>query len=78
MPDAVIMKHIIHDWDDKGNPIILTNCRKALAGKPNAKLLLVEAVISPGDTPQLGKFIGLEMFALVRTRAYGGRIPQIV
>ena len=35
---------------------------------PNAKLLLVEAVISPGDTPQLGKFIGLEMFAFV-----GGR-----
>jgi hypothetical protein len=66
--DAIIMKHIIHDWDDREARTILANCRKALAGKPNAKILLVEAVISSGNTPQLGKFIDLEMFAFV-----GGR-----
>ncbi|MBZ5507019.1 MAG: methyltransferase [Acidobacteriia bacterium] len=61
--DAIIMKHIIHDWDDAEAVTILRNCRKALAGKPNAKVLLVESVIAPGDAPQLGKFIDLEMMA---------------
>lgn len=59
--DAIIMKHIIHDWDDAEAVTILKNCRKALAGKAGAKLLLVESVIAPGNTPQLGKVIDLEM-----------------
>src|SRR6185312_14089802 len=60
--DAIIMKHIIHDWDDEKAAVILRNCRKALAGKPNAKLLLVESVLPTGNEPHLGKFIDLEMF----------------
>jgi len=66
--DAIIMKHIIHDWDDPEAITILKNCRKALDGKQNAKVILVETVIEPGDTPQLGKFIDLEMLAFT-----GGR-----
>jgi hypothetical protein len=60
--DAIIMKHIIHDWDDEKAGLILKNCRKALAGKPNAKILLVESVLPEGNEPHLGKFIDLEMF----------------
>src|SRR6185437_2946623 len=60
--DAIIMKHIIHDWDDDKAAIILKNCRKALAGKPNARILLVESVLPAGNEPHLGKFIDLEMF----------------
>lgn len=60
--DAIIMKHIIHDWDDDKAVLILKNCRKALAGKPNAKILLVESVLPEGNEPHLGKFIDLEMF----------------
>jgi hypothetical protein len=59
--DAIIMKHIIHDWDDEPAVKILRNCRKALAGKPNAKILLVEAVLTPGDEPHFAKFIDVEM-----------------
>jgi len=59
--DAIIMKSIIHDWDDEPAVKILKNCRKALAGKANAKILLVEAVLMPGNEPHLGKFIDLEM-----------------
>jgi O-methyltransferase/methyltransferase family protein len=62
--DAIIMKHIIHDWGDAEAVTILRNCRKALAGKPKAKVLLVESVITPDNAPQLGKFIDLEMMAL--------------
>jgi len=59
--DAIIMKHIIHDWDDPEATTILKNCRKALTGKPGAKVILVEPVISSGNSPELGKFIDLEM-----------------
>jgi len=59
--DAIIMKHIIHDWDDEPALKILKNCRTALAGKPNAKVLLVEAVISQDNEPHLAKFIDVEM-----------------
>jgi O-methyltransferase/methyltransferase family protein len=40
MADAIILKSIIHDWDDERSCIILRNCRQALL--PNGKLLLVE------------------------------------
>jgi O-methyltransferase domain/Dimerisation domain len=59
--DAIIMKHIIHDWDDDKAQLILRNCRKALAGKPNAKVLVVDPVIAPGNAPEFGKFLDIEM-----------------
>ncbi|HEX7288574.1 MAG TPA: methyltransferase [Candidatus Angelobacter sp.] len=62
--DAIIMKSIIHDWDDEPAVKILKNCRKALAGKTNAKVLLVEAVLTPGNDPHLGKLLDLEMMAM--------------
>jgi len=59
--DAIIMKHIIHDWDDEKAVLILQNCRKALSGKKGATILLVESVIPAGNEPHLGKFIDIEM-----------------
>ena len=41
--DAIIMKSIIHDWDDERSRIILANCRKALS--VGAVLLLVERIM---------------------------------
>lgn len=38
--DAIVLKSIIHDWDDERSRIILGNCRKALP--PKGRLLLVE------------------------------------
>lgn len=60
--DAILMKHIIHDWEDDKAAVILKNCCKALSGKPNAKILLVESVLPEGNEPHPGKFIDLEMF----------------
>ena len=62
--DAIIMKHIIHDWDDDKAVLILKNCRRALAGKPNARILLVESVLPQGNEPHFGKLLDLEMFVL--------------
>jgi SAM-dependent methyltransferase len=41
--DAIIMKSIIHDWNDERSAVILRNCRQALP--PAGKLLLVERVM---------------------------------
>ncbi|HUE82338.1 MAG TPA: methyltransferase [Pyrinomonadaceae bacterium] len=57
--DAYMMASIIHDWDDERSLAILKNCRRAMSD--HAKLLLVEMVIPPGDTPFLGKLLDLEM-----------------
>lgn len=41
--DAIIMKYIIHDWNDERCVQILRNCHRAL--KPGARLLVVDRVM---------------------------------
>ena len=41
--DALILKNVIHDWDDARSAKILANCRRALG--PTGKLLLVERIM---------------------------------
>ena len=43
--DAIVLKHVIHDWDDEQATQILKVCRAALPS--NGKLLLVEGVYPP-------------------------------
>ena len=62
--DAYIMKHIIHGWDDERALVILRNIRTALEGKPQGRLILLESVIQPGNQPDLGKLIDLEMLMM--------------
>ncbi len=57
--DAYLMTSVIHDWDDDHAVTILRNCRKAMP--EIAKLLLIEMVIPPGDTPFFGKLLDLMM-----------------
>lgn len=40
--DAYLLKHVIHDWNDRDAVAILTTCRRAMP--PHASLLLVEGV----------------------------------
>lgn len=60
--DGYVMKHIIHDWDDERAITILKNCGKHL--KPGGKVILIEAVIPPGNVPNQSKWIDIEMFML--------------
>jgi tRNA A58 N-methylase Trm61 len=46
--DAIILKSIIHDWDDARSVAILQNCRKALPS--GGKLLLVERLMPEAPT----------------------------
>jgi hypothetical protein len=57
--DAYVLRHIIHDWDDKDAVTILRNCRDAM--NPGGKVLLVETVIPPLNEPCFGKWLDLMM-----------------
>ena len=60
--DAIIMKHIIHDWDDGSATRLLQSCHRALG--PRGKVLIVDAVVPSGNAPHYGKLLDLEMLAL--------------
>ncbi len=60
--DAYMLKHIIHDWDDERSLAILRNIRKAVDG--SGRLLVLEAVIEPGNEPSFAKLLDLEMLVI--------------
>lgn len=60
--DAYLMRHIIHDWNDEKAGLILRNCASAM--RDEARLLLVESVIPPGNELCWPKFLDLNMLAI--------------
>jgi ubiquinone/menaquinone biosynthesis C-methylase UbiE len=64
--DIHVLKQIIHDWSDKECTTILRNCHQAL--KPDGKLLLVEMVIPPDNSPSMAQAIDLNMLVLLTGR----------
>lgn len=60
--DAILMRHIIHDWNDEQSLTILRNVHAALL--PGGKVLLVESVIPPGNSPFFTKFLDLTMMLI--------------
>jgi hypothetical protein len=57
--DAYVLSHIIHDWNDEQGVTILRNCRKVMPRE--GRLLIVESVLPPGDTPHPGKVLDMVM-----------------
>ncbi len=57
--DAYLLSHVIHDWGDERARAILRNCRRVM--RSQSKLLLVEAVIPPGNGPFFGKLLDMQM-----------------
>jgi hypothetical protein len=60
--DAYFLRHIIHDWDDEKSKVILRNIHQAMP--ENAKLMVVEHVLPPGNEPSFGKLLDLNMLLL--------------
>ena len=56
---AYFMKHILHDWGDAECSEILGACRKAMSGE--ARLLICERIVPPGNEPSSAKLIDLHM-----------------
>ena len=62
-----MLKHILHDWGDAACRTILGHIRRAMA--PAGRVLIVEPVIPPGNTPFPGKLLDLNMLVMTE----GGR-----
>jgi len=62
--DAHVLATILHDWDDESAQQILRTIR-ASAGE---RLVLVEAIIEPGNEPDGSKWLDLLMLALFAGR----------
>ena len=45
--DLYVIKHVLHDWSDERATAILQTIRRAIP--PTGRLLVVEAVVRPGD-----------------------------
>ena len=57
--DALLLKWILHDWDDETNIAILKNCRRAIHA--DGWLLVFEAVLAPPNEGASAKFSDLNM-----------------
>lgn len=64
--DLYLLKDILHDWTDQQAHTILANCRRAMHGE--ARLLVIERLIAPGNEPDAAKRVDITMLALT-----GGR-----
>jgi len=50
--DAILMKHILHDWSDDGSIEILSNCKQAL--NDGGKIFVAECLLpGPGESTEL-------------------------
>lgn len=57
--DAYLLKNILHGCKDEQAVTLLRKCREAMT--PDGKLLVVESIIPPGNQPDFGKLLDLEM-----------------
>lgn len=57
--DAYLLSHIIHDWSEEQCLPILGHCRRAM--NPASRLLIIEMVLPPGNTPHPGKLLDMMM-----------------
>ena len=62
--DAYYMQHIIHDWNDERCLKILANCRQALEGRANGRLLIADSVVPENSDPHPSKWLDLEMLLM--------------
>ncbi|GMU76836.1 MAG: hydroxyneurosporene-O-methyltransferase [Gammaproteobacteria bacterium] len=64
--DLYVLKRILHGWDDDHALALLQGCREAL--RDGARILVIDAVMKPGNAPDPNKFMDVNMMALT-----GGR-----
>jgi len=60
--DACVLSNILHDWPDEKCITIMKNCRDML--NREGKLIVLEAVIPPGNSFSISKLLDLEVFLM--------------
>ena len=64
--DVYLLATILHDWDDEGATRILQTIRATAA--PDTRLIVLDAVVPPGNEPFGAKWLDLLMLALFAGR----------
>lgn len=64
--DVYVLGTILHDWDDEHAAAILRTVRTA--APPHARILIIDAVIPPGNEPFGAKWLDLLMLVLFHGR----------
>jgi hypothetical protein len=64
--DLYVLKSVLHNWDDAAAVRILRRCREAMAA--DARLLVIERVVPPGNAPAEAKLFDINMLVVI-----GGR-----
>lgn len=64
--DTYLLKRIIHDWDDDKAVALLKNCRRAMGRE--SRLLIVDAVMRPGNAPDPNKATDVSLMVLTEGR----------
>ena len=62
--DVYVLSTILHDWDDDAAARILRTIRAT--SRPDSRLLIIDAVVPPGNEPGGGKWLDLLMLALAQ------------
>ncbi len=60
--DLYLLRQVIHDWDDARSIAILRHCAQAM--EPDGKVLVIEALVPPGNDPSPVKFLDLQMLVM--------------
>jgi hypothetical protein len=64
--DLYILKRVMHDWSDEVCAAILRRCRDAVA--KDGRIVVIDAVVPPGNTPHPSKTLDLLMMVLLDGR----------
>ena len=64
--DVLLLKHVLHNWDDDRAAALLQRCAEALPA--GGRLLVIETILAPDNRADLAAMLDLEMMVLL-----GGR-----
>lgn len=64
--DCYVYKRILHDWDDERCITLLRRCREAIPA--GGRLLVIDAVIPPGNDPHPAKIVDMVMMGVLPGR----------
>src|SRR5262249_60991841 len=60
--DVYLIRHLMHDYDDRDCIRILANVRRAM--RPQARVLVLEAPLPSDDSPSPGRWLDLQVMLL--------------
>jgi O-methyltransferase domain len=64
--DVYVLKRILHDWDDDTAVRILKTCARAMSF--TARVVVVDAVIKPGNDPDPNKALDVSIMSMLKGR----------